>query len=222
MNEPVKNRVVIVDYGLGNLLSIRTACQFVGLKEVLVTPDIRQILSADAVILPGVGAFGEAMAALKRLDLVAPLKDVIGSNKTVFGICLGLQLLMNVSYEFGEHEGLGIIQGRVRRFENSAQDRRIKIPHVGWAQVYEGNTKMRGSLLDGMNSGTFMYFTHSYYVDPEDKALVLSNTTYEGIDFCSSIQKGNLFACQFHPEKSGKDGIQIFRNFSKLLHKSVD
>lgn len=219
MDKTTNNHVVIVDYGLGNLLSIKTACQCVGLKNILVTSDIQQIMRSKAIILPGVGAFGEAMASLKRLDLVTPLIDIIQENRIVFGICLGLQLLMNVSYEFGEHEGLGIIPGCVRRFENL--NNRIRVPHVGWAQIHEGNIKIPGSLIDNMNSKSFMYFTHSYFVDPENNNFVLSKTVYEGTEFCSSIQNGNLFACQFHPEKSGENGINIFRNFAKLVNTNM-
>lgn len=208
-------KAVIVDYGLGNLYSVKHAFRHVGL-DAEITPSRSEIMAADAVILPGVGAFGDAMDTLHRLDLVGPLRDVAASGKPLIGICLGLQLLMSVSYEFGRHAGLDIVAGEVLRFENPADPSncRLKVPQVGWTGIYNTNGKSSWTEgpLEGVADGEFMYFVHSFYVRPNDDAVVLSRSKYGHIEFCSSLRKGNVFACQFHPERSGPQGLKIYRN----------
>src|SRR3990172_79408 len=169
-------RVPIVDYGMGNLFSVKHACEAVGLKAALVS-SAQDILSAVGVILPGVGAFGDAMEALARLDLVSVLLDIAASEKPLVGICLGMQLLMTGSHEFGWHRGLGIIEGEVVRLEPSVScgDTRLKVPQVGWNRIYEiSNGSWKDSFLEGLKDGEFMYFVHSFYKARGFKSFVVN------------------------------------------------
>jgi len=219
-----KSRVAIVDYGMGNLFSVSQACRHAGLDET-VTSTAQEILDADAVILPGIGAFGDAMATLKKLDLVRVLQDVAASGKPLIGICLGLQLLMSESFEFGHHEGLGIIPGQVIRFENPmAGSRKLKVPLVGWNNIYQVKPAGNGngeawanSPLAETTDGEFMYFVHSYIVRPENQKVILSTSTYGQIEFCSSVRARNIFACQFHPERSGVQGLKVYRRLAAQI-----
>lgn len=210
----------IVDYGLGNLFSIRQACQASGM-EARITADHQGLLEADVVLLPGVGAFGDAMKALRRLDLVAPLRAVAASGKLVIGICLGMQLLMTESREFGRHEGLGLVDGEVvsLREQRTAQQR-LKVPLIGWHGIRpaSGRTvdEWDGTPLEGLPDGSSMYFVHSFHATPEDESAVLSTTTYGSLEFCSALRSGNVMGFQFHPERSGPDGLQIYRNIAKF------
>ena len=211
----------IVDYGLGNLHSVQQACTYVGLTSVI-TNSKQVLLSADAVILPGVGAYGDAMQELHRLDLAEVLLDLARSEKPLVGICLGLQLLMTESSEFGHHRGLGIIEGPVVRFDMPKEDGKIlKIPHVNWNSILHTphNACWDKTLLSRVKSGTFMYFVHSYTVQPRDAKIILSTTEYGDAQFCSSIGYENIFACQFHPERSGPEGIKIYHNLKKLIQE---
>ncbi|MDP3245022.1 MAG: imidazole glycerol phosphate synthase subunit HisH [bacterium] len=214
------SNIAIVDYKMGNLFSVKRACEYVGLCATI-TSEKAVILDADAVILPGVGAFGDAMAALQQLELVKLLLDVISSNKPFFGICLGMQLLMTESYEFGQHSGLGVFKGTVKRFTQpmEASGRILKVPQVGWNAIYsskngDNNGRYNGPMLEGIRDGENMYFVHSFYVIPEDKTLITSFSRYGETKFCSSIARHNVFACQFHPERSGLRGLDIYRNFA--------
>lgn len=214
--------VAILDYGLGNLFSVEQACAFVGLNSII-TNSKKDILDADAVILPGVGAYGDAMLTLHRLDLVNVLRDIAKSPKPLVGICLGLQLLMTESYEFGHHKGLGIIEGPVVRFDAPKEKERIlKIPQIGWSRIFRPADGLRwhGTPLDSIDDGEYMYFVHSYTVQPQDSNVILSNSHYGHIEFCSSIQYHNVFACQFHPERSGLKGLQIYKNLADRLKKT--
>lgn len=211
--------VAILDYGLGNLFSIEQACAFVGLNSVI-TNSKKDISRANAVILPGVGAYGDAMLTLHRLDLVNVLLDVAQSPKPLVGICLGLQLLMTESYEFGRHKGLGIIEGPVVRFDAPKEkERMLKVPQIGWNRVYQPANVSRwpGTLLDSVDEGEYMYFVHSYICQPQNSNMILSTSSYGHIEFCSSIQIGNVFACQFHPERSGLGGMKIYQNLADQL-----
>jgi imidazole glycerol-phosphate synthase subunit HisH len=215
------NTVAIIDYEMGNLLSVQRACEQVGLQS-LITSDSSIIMGSQAVILPGVGAFGDAMHNLKRLDLVSPLKEYIGTGKPFMGICLGMQLLLSESHEFGHHKGLDIINGSVLRFPSQGKERqKIKVPQVGWNRIFPppaaAETLWAKSVLNGVPTGEFMYFVHSYYAIPESADVILSMTTYEDISYCSGIQSNNVMAFQFHPEKSGKKGITIYHNFKSLI-----
>ncbi len=214
----VRPRVSIVNYGVGNLFSVKKACELNGF-ETVVTYSSEEIKSADMVILPGVGAFGTAIEALKRLRLIDVIKETVLSGKPFVGICLGMQLLMERSFEFGEHEGLGIIKGEVVRFDNP---RGIKIPQVGWNSIYNANTKWEGTVLQGLRNNDLMYFVHSYYVKLRNEKICLSKTTYGDTEFCSSFQYKNIFACQFHPERSANSGLKIYKNLVKFMRKTVE
>jgi glutamine amidotransferase len=197
--------IAIVDYGMGNLRSVSKAFEAVG-HEAVVTRDRATIKNASHMVLPGVGAFGDCMANLERFDLVEPIRSAIQSGKPFLGICLGLQLLFTESEEFGLHKGLGIIPGKVRKF---VLDPALKVPHMGWNQV---NIQRACPLFDGIADGSNWYFVHSYFVDPADRTVAATTTTY-GIPFVSSIWKENIVACQFHPEKSQSVGLRLIKNF---------
>lgn len=204
--------VAIVDYGMGNLFSVKQACERAGLRA-LMTSSPEECIHAAAVILPGVGAFGDAMATLTQLGLVGTLRDLAASGKPMIGICLGMQLLMSESHEFGRHRGLGIVEGEVVRFDCG-----LKVPQVGWNRIHRnGDGSWDGSWLDGIQDGEHMYFVHSFYVKPADPRVTLSRTRYGSIDFCSSLRQGNVLACQFHPERSGPQGIHMYRNIAAWL-----
>jgi glutamine amidotransferase len=221
MAEAKKPSVAIVDYGVGNLFSVKQACESAGMQATI-TSSQREILSADAVILPGVGAYSSAMDMLRRLDLVTVLQDVASSQKPLAGICLGMQLLMTESHEFGLHKGLGIIAGPVLHLDNlSVGTRKPKVPQVGWNRIYkpqradapaEARDFWAHTPLEGLSDGEFMYFVHSFYVRPEDSSVVLSSSRYGDAEFCSSLHQRNIFACQFHPERSGPQGLKIYSN----------
>jgi glutamine amidotransferase len=224
MPVPKFTQTAIIDYGLGNLYSVKHACAYAGLPAII-TSSKQEILAADAVILPGVGAYGDAMSTLRNLDLVSVLRDIATSPKPLVGICLGVQLLMTESYEFGQHKGLGIIEGPVVRFSDPKEDnRRLKIPQIGWNSIYstEPNNASKQScwdntLLEGVANGEHMYFVHSYIVQPQDSSVVLSTSRYGNIEFCSSLQYKNVFACQFHPERSGVEGLKIYQNLARYF-----
>jgi glutamine amidotransferase len=201
--------VVVVDYGMGNLRSAQKGLEKVGVNAI-VTSDPAAVRSADAVVLPGVGAFRDCMANLTRAGLVHPVLDAIAQGKPFLGICIGMQLLMTISEEFGVHRGLDVIPGRVVRFNPEAG---LNIPHMGWNRVHHsGNNK----LFEGIEDGSFFYFVHSYYVVPEDASVVCGWTDY-GERFCSAIARDNLFATQFHPEKSHNHGLKILENFGRIV-----
>ena len=228
MIESGKPTVAIVDFGMGNLFSVKNACEMVGLNAII-TSEKSVLMGADSMILPGVGAFADAMASLIRLDLVALMKDFIGSSKPFFGICIGMQLLMDKSFEFGTHKGMGLISGTTARFENivDKNEKPLKVPHIGWnridmAKSVSTRSTWSHTLLDRLADGEFMYFVHSYYIKPEDTDICLSTTRYGNIEFCSSLQHGNIFATQFHPERSGSKGLKIYSNFASYLQHRRD
>lgn len=226
MIESNKPNVVIVDYGVGNLFSVKHACNSVGI-QARITSHKQEILSADAVILPGVGAFSNAMETLRHLDLIYTLQKVATSSKPFVGICLGMHLLMEESEEFGNHKGLGIIKGSVIRFDNpiDVSGKRLKVPHVGWDRIYKNidshGDSWASSMLKGLSDGEFMYFVHSFYAKPEDSNIVLSTTQYGNIEFCSSLYSRNIFACQFHPERSGPHGLKIYSKLASFIKKTI-
>lgn len=204
----------IIDYGMGNLRSVHKALGLLGCDAAL-TQDPSEVEHADALVLPGVGAFGAAMANLDRLGLTQAILDFAASGRPFLGICLGMQLLLSESYEQGRHTGLGLIPGEVVRFTNTDRNPEaagIKVPHMGW------NTLHRTSdcpLLAGIPDGASVYFIHSYYAMPPKEA-VAAITNY-GRDFCSLIWSGNIFAAQFHPEKSGAVGLRMLANFASMV-----
>lgn len=200
--------ITVIDYQMGNLRSVQKGFERVGHKAQI-TGDPQTVAAADRLVLPGVGAFPDAMNELEKRDLIEPIKEFVAGGKPFLGICLGLQLLFEVGYEGDRCEGLGIIRGEVVRFE---LPRGFKVPHMGWNAV---DARQECPLLDGLPSGTHFYFVHSYYVVPTDESVVAATTEYH-IPFCSMIWRDNVFASQFHPEKSQRDGLQMLRNFAEL------
>ena len=209
-------KVVIVDYGMGNMFSVLRACEHAGLIPVLAS-DKKELASAAAVILPGVGAFGPAMDNLIRLDLVSPLKDYCASGRPFMGICLGFQLLMTESEEFGTNRGLDIIKGTVRKLPSDNSEG-SKIPQIGWNGI-KRLVPWDGTVLEGLADGEYMYFVHSFYVVPDNPKIACTATSYAGIEYSSGISSGNVFACQFHPEKSAWNGLKIYGNFKKWVER---
>ena len=200
--------IAIIDYQMGNLRSVQKGFERVG-HAAAITSDPTILLQASKIVLPGVGAFADAIAELHRRDLVPLIRDVVASGKPFLGICLGLQLLFERSYEDGEHEGLGILSGDVRQFEIPKE---YKVPHMGWNQL---NYVNRPPLFEGIQDETYFYFVHSYYVVPGDKEVVAGTSSYPD-PFCAMIWRDNLFATQFHPEKSQDAGLQVLKNFAEL------
>jgi glutamine amidotransferase len=200
--------IVIVDYQMGNLRSVQKAFEKVG-HPAIVSSDADDVARAQKVVLPGVGAMGDAMAELTKRNLVQPLRDAIQANKPFLGICLGLQLLFDVSHEGGECPGLGVVGGDVVRFELPSE---YKVPHMGWN---ESRILRRAPVLEGIEDGTYFYYVHSYYVAPKDHSVVAIEADYGG-PFCAMIWRDNLFATQFHPEKSQAQGLRLLENFAKL------
>ena len=212
----MSKKIVIIDYQLGNLFSVHQACLNFGLDAVL-SSEKSVISQADALILPGVGAFGDAMNSLLRLDLVKPLQDSIASGKPFLGVCLGMQLLFSESEEFGSHKGLNIIRGTVKKFPVMDLDGvKLRVPQISWNRIREKRSWSR-TPLKGISDGEYMYFVHSYYVCPEDSAEILAETTYGGLSYCSSLYKNNIFATQFHPEKSAREGLKIYKNWIETI-----
>ena len=200
--------IAIVDYQMGNLRSVQKAFERVG-HEAQITSKPADIEAAERVVLPGVGAFRDAIAELRRRELIQPLLDTIQAGRPFLGICLGLQLLFDVSYEDGEFEGLGVIPGKVVRFDIPDE---YKVPHMGWNQA---RIVRRAPILEGLEDGNYFYFVHSYHVVPNSQEPVAIETDYHQ-PFCSMVWQGNLFATQFHPEKSQAQGLHLLRNFAAL------
>ena len=201
--------IAIIDYQMGNLRSVQKGFESIG-AEAIVTGDIDTIRNADKVVLPGVGAFRDAIGELHRRELVQPILDSVASGKPFLGICLGLQMLFDVSYEGGRFDGLGVIPGEVVKFDIP---REFKVPHMGWNEAII--TQRDCPLLEGVNEGDFFYFVHSYYVAPTDQASVAVQANYHE-PFTAMIWRDNLFATQFHPEKSQAVGLQMLKNFATL------
>ena len=201
--------IAIIDYEVGNLRSVEKALHFIGC-DAEVSSDRDFILNADAVVLPGVGAFADAMQNLKKHGMIDVIRTVIESGKPFLGICLGMQLLFEYSEEGGENvQGLNILKGAIRQLP---QNMNLKVPHMGWNLL---DIKGHSPLFDSLSKDPYVYFVHSYYLDTSDKDIVIGETSY-GITFSVAVQKGNVFATQFHPEKSGEVGLEMLRNFVKI------
>ncbi len=200
--------IAIIDYGMGNLRSVEKGFLKVGV-DVRVTNRPEDVAEADGVVLPGVGAFKDCMQELTNLGMIDAVTDILKKGKPYLGICLGLQVLFSESGEFGICRGLDIFKGKVLRFESSA----LKIPHMGWNQL---NIKKESPLLKGIPDKSYFYFVHSFYVEPEDKSIIATTTDY-GIEFTSSVRKENIFAVQFHPEKSQAAGLRLLKNFGDIV-----
>ncbi|MCR5272907.1 MAG: imidazole glycerol phosphate synthase subunit HisH [Lachnospiraceae bacterium] len=200
--------IAIIDYDAGNLKSVENAFSLLG-EETLITRDQNEIMRADKVILPGVGAFGTAMEQIKKYDLIGPVNEVVLSGKPFLGICLGLQLLFEGSDESEGVEGLNILKGRIKKIPDT---KGLKIPNIGWNSLDLSND---GRLFKNLPEHPFVYFVHSYYLEAEDENIVTASIDY-GTRIHASVERDNVFACQFHPEKSGKVGLSILKNFSEI------
>lgn len=200
--------IAIIDYDAGNIKSVEKAFQYIG-EETIVTRDREEILGADKVVLPGVGAFGDAMKKLVDYNLVDTIKEVVNKKIPFLGICLGLQLLFESSDETSGVKGLGILPGKILRIPDKPG---FKIPHIGWNSLELTNN---GRLFKGIDEQAYVYFVHSYYLKSDDESIVRASTEYV-THIHASVEKDNVFACQFHPEKSGDVGLQILKNFAEL------
>ena len=197
--------IAVIDYGMGNLRSVQKAFEYLGYKAVI-TQQPSEIQKADKVVLPGVGAFRDAMQTIKQKGIDKVLYDVVEQKKPLLGICLGMQMFFEKSYEYGEHKGLGILQGEIVKLPEN-----VKIPHMGWNSLY---IKKKNPLFEGLSQEPYVYFVHSYHLNTE--ADIVSATTYYGKEIQVAAQKENVFALQFHPEKSGDVGLNILQNFGRL------
>lgn len=202
-------KIAIIDYGMGNLRSVQKGFEYLGF-EARVTRGKKEIKDSHAIVLPGVGAFKDCVENLRRYGLIELVLKSIEEGKPYLGICLGLQILFSESEEFGNQKGLDLIKGKVVKFRLASE---FKVPHMGWNSIEK---RKEVSLLEGIESGDFFYFVHSYYVIPEDEASISTITDY-GIPFVSSISKENIFATQFHPEKSHRKGLRILQNFVRSI-----
>ncbi len=202
--------VVIVDYGAGNLRSVTRAVAHAGV-EAQVTTDWRAIEDARALILPGVGAAADTMANLRRRELVEPIRAYIASGRPFLGVCMGMQALFDLSEEGGRHECLGVLPGRVVRFPQG-----LTVPHMGWNTL---RLRIAHPVFEGVEDGAYAYFVHSYYAVPADPSVVVAETEYGGVTFPAAVGRGNLLATQFHPEKSGADGLRLYANFLRLARE---
>lgn len=200
--------IAIIDYQMGNLRSVQKGFEKVG-HAAVITSKPADIRSAERVVLPGVGAFRDAIKELDRRSLVEPIRDAIAAGTPFLGICLGLQLLFERSFEDGEYEGLGVLRGDVVRFQLGKE---YKVPHMGWN---EGRILREAPVFSGIPDRTYFYFVHSYYVVPSDKGVTALETDY-GDPFCAMIWRDNLFATQFHPEKSQAQGLRLLKNFAEF------
>ena len=200
--------IAIIDYDAGNIKSVEKAFQYIG-EDTVVSRDKDVILSADKVVLPGVGSFGDAMEKLRDYDLIDTINKVVENNTPFLGICLGLQLLFESSYETPGVEGLGLLKGKIVKIPPAPG---LKIPHMGWNSLHLQND---GRLFKGIPEETYVYFVHSYYLQAEEPEIVKATTQY-GVTIHASVEKDNIFACQFHPEKSSRYGLKILENFAKL------
>jgi glutamine amidotransferase len=228
-------KTAIVDYGMGNLFSVAQACAAAGLDPVI-TATAADVASAAAVIVPGIGGYPDAMAALERERLIAPIMRAVEDGRPVVGICLGMQLLMDEGSEFGRHRGLGVIAGTVERFPDPEMGQlkpaptslgqpklapTYKVPQVGWNKLSIAADCVPGSWrAAGVGDGDFMYFVHSYYVKPSDPETVAATSTYAGVEFCAALSYRNVIGWQFHPERSGPRGLELYRALAQRVRES--
>jgi len=209
-------KIVIVDYGLGNIFSIKQALLVAGTESVI-TNKVSDLKTADGIILPGMGAFAEAMDRINELGLAEALCNmVINEKMPILGICLGLQLFFERSFEFGEHNGLGIIPGVVRRFPDTYNNINLRIPFIGWNNVL-CDLNSSNLLLQELDAPLKMFFVHSFYVEPENRDCVLGISCYQGFEYPAIVQYKNISGFQGHPEKSGHQGVQIYKNWLKSI-----
>jgi imidazole glycerol-phosphate synthase subunit HisH len=200
--------IAIIDYGMGNLRSVQKAFEKIG-ATAHIAPFPRDIANARGIVLPGVGAFGQAMENLRAIGWIEPLRDACARGVPFIGICLGMQLLFESSEEMGRHEGLGILRGEVKRFNGE-----LKVPQMGWNQIHI-QAERHSPLLRDVTDGSYAFFVHSYYCAPRDASIMVASTDY-GIEFASVVQQRNVFGAQFHPEKSQSVGLEILENFARI------
>lgn len=205
--------IVVIDYGIGNVKSICSALKSLG-YEYEFSRDTDVIMQASGAILPGVGAFKQGMSLLEEAGLDKVIKKFAATGKPLLGICLGMQLLFEKSYEFGEYRGLGIIEGNV---EKLAVEPPVKLPHISWSEIFPiSDAAWTGTILENVPAASDMYFVHSFRGVPTNKDSILAEAAYAGIKFCATVKKDNIYGCQFHPEKSAKLGLRIIENFFNL------
>ncbi len=207
-------KISIIDYEIGNVKSIINAFRKIGIEPIL-TNDRDVILNSDGLVLPGVGAFKHGMENLKKYGLKEIIYDFVVTKKPFMGICLGMQMLMEESEEFGITKGLGLIEGNVIKLPVQNPDYE-KLPHVSWNEINEHKTNWKNTILDNILEKSDMYFVHSFVVEPKREENILSTTEYSNYSFCSTVKKDNIYGCQFHPEKSGEVGLRIMKNFVNL------
>lgn len=206
-------RIAIIDYKMCNLFSVEHACRHLN-ADAFVTSSPEDVAAADAVVLPGVGAFKDAMDNLQTMGLVPEIRAAIRKGKPFLGICLGFQMLFTRSEEFGIHEGLDIFQGTVRAFPAAVGGKKIKVPHMGWSRISKAGSV---DILSEVSDHDYMYFVHSFYVEPDDKSIIATTSEYEEFEFCSSVASESVYACQFHPEKSGDQGIKLLESWIRKI-----
>lgn len=199
--------IAIIDYGVGNLKSVFKAFSNLG-ADVIITSDAKAINNSRAIILPGVGAFKDAVENLEKLELIQCIKDNVISGKLTLGICLGMQLFYDKSYEEGECQGLGLLHGEIVRFKEG-----LKVPHMGWNRL---NINRNDDIINGIQEGEYVYFVHSYYLKPDDFNEVVLSSSY-GVEIPAVVRKDNIIGMQFHPEKSGKTGLKLIKNFWEMV-----
>ena len=207
--------LAVIDYGAGNLRSVVHALKHLRAQNMRLVERGSELDGASKIILPGVGAFGAGMEQMRQRDLVAPLLDAFARGIPYLGICVGMQMLFDIGEEMGEHEGLGIIPGRVIRFPDFP-DR--KVPHMGWNQL---DVQERSALFQGLDKRSHVYFVHSYYCAPEDAGAIIASVDY-GVEFAAAVQSGNIYGVQFHPEKSQRNGLRILNNFLRIQELAHD
>jgi len=210
-------KVAIVDYDIGNVRSIINVFKKFDI-EIILTKDKKDILEANGVVLPGVGAFAHGMENLKKYGLIDILNEYVKTNKPFLGICLGMQMLLEESEEFGITKGLGYIKGKIIKLPIKNDE---KLPHVSWNEIKQKNIAWKNTILDSIEENSNMYFVHSFVAVPESESNILSTTEYGGIEFCSAVIKGNIYGTQFHPEKSATIGLKVIENFVKIVKGEI-
>ena len=212
-------KIVIIDYDVGNVRSMINAFKKVGVNPILSNNE-EEILSADGIVLPGVGAFAHGMENLNKYNLVNTIKKYTNTNKPFMGVCLGMQMLLDESEEFSQTKGLGLISGKVIKLPTKNKSHE-KLPHVSWNEIIEKRTKWNNTILKNIEQQSDVYFVHSFITDLKNEDEVLSTTQYSNYEFCSSIKKDNIYGCQFHPEKSGEIGLRIIENFVNICKENI-
>ena len=212
----LSKKITIIDYGCANILNLARAIKFIG-YEVDITHDKNKIINSSYVILPGVGAFGNAMKQIEKYNLHNTILEYAKSNKPLLGICLGMQILLTVSYEFGAHKGLGLIEGKVIKISNE-KNKEIKIPHMGWNEIYPNNNKKEweNKILKNSSIGKSFYFVHSFVCITKNYDSTVAVCNYSDISIPAVVATGNVFGCQFHPEKSADNGLAVLKNFCEI------